>query len=115
MATDISPFETEMNRGFLQVLVLVLLEKDTYGYAMVKQLEEKAYTLEENTLYPLLRRLEKKGLIKGNWDISEDRPRKFYVITKEGREVRSRLLEIWQRQNEILNRLIKENRNVQKA
>lgn len=112
MATDISPFETEMNRGFLQVLVLVLLEKDTYGYAMVKQLEEKGYALEENTLYPLLRRLEKKGLIKGKWDISEGRPRKFYVITKEGRDVRARLQKIWLRQNEILNRLTKENQNV---
>ena len=115
MATDIIPFETEMNRGFLQVLVLVLLEKDTYGYAMVKQLEQKGYSLEENTLYPLLRRLEKKGLIKGRWDIGEDRPRKFYVITKEGLGVRARLLDIWQRQAEILNRMIKENRNVQKA
>lgn len=112
MATDISPFETEMNRGFLQVLVLVLLEKDTYGYAMVKQLEEKGYALEENTLYPLLRRLEKKGLIKGKWDISEGRPRKFYVITNEGRDVRARLQKIWLRQNEILNRLTKENQNV---
>jgi DNA-binding PadR family transcriptional regulator len=112
MAIDISPFETEMNRGFLQVLVLVLLEKNMYGYAMVKQLEEKGYTLEENTLYPLLRRLEKKGLIKSNWDTSEDRPRKFYIITKEGRDVRSELLKIGQRQNELLNHLLKENQNV---
>ena len=112
MAADISPFETEMNRGFLQVLVLVLLEKDMYGYAMAKQLEEKGYTLEENTLYPLLRRLEKKGLIKGKWDVSEDRPRKFYIITKDGGEVRAKLLKIWQRQNEIMNHLLKENQNV---
>jgi DNA-binding PadR family transcriptional regulator len=112
MTEDISPFETEMNRGFLQVLVLVLLEKDMYGYAMVKQMEEQGYTLEENTLYPLLRRLEKKGLIKGKWDVSEDRPRKFYIITKNGRDVRTQLLKIWKRQNEILNHLIKENQNV---
>jgi len=112
MTIDISPFETEMNRGFLQVLVLVLLETDMYGYSMVKQLEEKGYGLEENTLYPLLRRLEKKGLIKGKWDIREDRPRKFYVITKMGRDVRAQLLKIGQRQNEILNRLLKENQNV---
>ena len=112
MAADISPFETEMNRGFLQVLVLVLLEKEMYGYAMVKQLEEKGYAMEENTLYPLLRRLEKKGLIKGKWDVGEDRPRKFYAITKEGHNVRASLLEIWQRQNEILNHFLKENRYV---
>jgi PadR family transcriptional regulator PadR len=112
MATDISPFETEMNRGFLQVLVLVILEKGLYGYAMVKQLEEKEYKVEENTLYPLLRRLEKKGLIKGRWDISEDRPRKVYIITNEGRGVRARLLKIWQRQNALMNSLLKENPNV---
>jgi DNA-binding PadR family transcriptional regulator len=112
MALEISPFETEMNRGFLQVLVLVLLEKDMYGYSMVKQLEEKGFTLEENTLYPLLRRLEKKGLIKSKWDTSKDRPRKFYVITKEGKDVRIELLRIWEEQNELLNRLIKENKNV---
>jgi PadR family transcriptional regulator PadR len=112
MATDIGPFETEMNRGFLQVLVLVLLEKNMYGYSMARQLEEKAYALEENTLYPLLRRLEKKGLIKGKWDVSEDRPRKFYSISEEGRTVRHRLLEIWQKQNEIMNHLLEENENV---
>jgi DNA-binding PadR family transcriptional regulator len=112
MVVDISPFATEMNRGFLQVLVLVLLEKNMYGYAMVKRLEEKEYTLEENTLYPLLRRLEKKGLIKGKWDVSKDRPRKFYAITAEGRNVRAQLLKIWQKQNDILNHIIEENKNV---
>ncbi len=112
MVIDISPFATEMNRGFLQVLVLVLLEKNMYGYAMVKQLETRGYEVEENTLYPLLRRLEKKGLIKSKWDVSKDRPRKFYVVTKEGRDVRAQLLKIWQDQNEILNHVSKENQNV---
>jgi PadR family transcriptional regulator PadR len=112
MTTDINPFETEMNRGFLQVLVLVLLEKNMYGYSMVKQLKNKGYEVEENTLYPLLRRLEKKGLIKSKWDVSKDRPRKFYIITKDGRTVRDQLFKIWQQQNDILNHLLKENTNV---
>jgi PadR family transcriptional regulator PadR len=111
MAIDIGPFETEMNRGFLQVLVLVLLEKDMYGYSMVKQLEEKGYTLEENTLYPMLRRLEKKGLIKSKWDISKDRPRKFYIATKDGKSIRNQLLAIWQQQNSILGHSLKEIKN----
>lgn len=115
MTIDISPFETEMNRGFLQVLVLVLLEKNMYGYFMVKQLEEKGYALEENTLYPLLRRLEKKGLVKGKWDVSEGRPRKFYALSEEGRTIRHQLLEIWHKQNEILNHLLEENKNARKA
>jgi PadR family transcriptional regulator PadR len=111
MVTNISPFETEMNRGFLQVMVLTLLEKNMYGYSMVKQLEEKGYSLEENTLYPLLRRLEKKGFITGKWDISEDRPRKFYIISEEGRAIRHQLLDIWHRQNEVLKHLLEENKN----
>ena len=112
MVIDINPFATEMNRGFLQVLVLVLLEKNMYGYAMVKQLETRGYGMEENTLYPLLRRLEKKGLIKSKWDVSKDRPRKFYAITTEGRNVRTQLLKIWQNQNHILNQVSKEIKNV---
>jgi DNA-binding PadR family transcriptional regulator len=111
MTQDISPFETEMNRGFLQVLILVLLEKKMYGYSMVKNLKKKRYLIEENTLYPLLRRLEKKGLIQSQWDVSEKRPRKFYVITKKGREIRRQLLNIWKRQNQILTQVRKENEN----
>ncbi|MGM0465377.1 MAG: PadR family transcriptional regulator [Acidobacteriota bacterium] len=111
MTTDITPFETEMNRGFLQVLVLVLLERKMYGYSIVKNLEKKGYLIEENTLYPLLRRLEKKGLIQSQWDVSEKRPRKFYVITKKGQDIRRQLLGIWQRQDEILTHVLEENKN----
>jgi len=78
---------------------------------MVKQLGEKGYALEENTLYPLLRRLEKKGFIKGKWDVSENRPRKFYIILEIGRAIRRQLLKIWHRQNETLNHLLEENKN----
>jgi len=111
MTKDITPFETEMNRGFLQVLVLVLLERRMYGYSIVKKLEKKGYLIEENTLYPLLRRLEKKGLIKSQWDVSEKRPRKFYVISKKGLDVRRQLLNIWQKQDQILTHVLKKNKN----
>jgi DNA-binding PadR family transcriptional regulator len=109
---DIGSLETEMNRGFLHILVLALLEKDMYGYAMVKHIEGLGYKVEENTLYPLLRRLEKNGWITSKWDMTEDRPRKFYVITAEGRTLRGSLLEIWKNQNRILVEITKENTNV---
>jgi PadR family transcriptional regulator, regulatory protein PadR len=104
--------ETEMNRGFLQILVLALLEQEMYGYAMVRFLDERGYQLEENTLYPLLRRLEKNGWIRSRWDVSEDRPRKFYVVTKEGRALRTELLALWERQNGVLNTIMKEKNDV---
>jgi len=112
---DIGNLETEMNRGFLHLLVLALLEKEMYGYSMVKHIEGLGYKVEENTLYPLLRRLEKNGWIAGKWDLREDRPRKFYVIKAEGRALRSSLLEIWKNQNRILDEVIKENADVQQA
>ena len=112
MTDEASKFESEMNRGFLQVLVLVLLEKSMYGYMMLKYFERMGYRVEENTLYPLLRRLEKKNLIQSEWDVSQDRPKKYYIISKRGKNVRKELLKIWRDQNEILNRLVEANENV---
>ena len=109
---DIGSLETEMNRGFLHILVLTLLEKDMYGYAMVKHIEALGYKVEENTLYPLLRRLEKNGWIASKWDLTEDRPRKFYAITAEGRGLRAGLLDVWKNQNRILDEITKENAHV---
>ena len=110
---DIGNMETEMNRGFLQILVLALLEKDMYGYSMVKHIEGLGYKVEENTVYPLLRRLEKNGWITSKWDLGDDRPRKFYTITADGRAMRANLLEVWKNQNRILDEIIKENVHVQ--
>ena len=59
----------------------------------------------------LLPVLEKRGLIEGKWDVSEDRPRKFYAVTQAGREMRAELLQIWERQDEIIKKTIKENRH----
>lgn len=108
MDPEIGYFATEMNRGFLQILTLALLEREMYGYAMVRHLGERGYEVEENTLYPLLRRLEKNGWIRSKWDVSEDRPRKFYAVTKEGRALRTELLGLWKKQNGILDTILKE-------
>jgi len=112
MDPEISNFETEMNRGFLQILVLALLEKDMYGYAMVRTIRDLGYEVEENTLYPLLRRLEKNGWVKSRWDVGEDRPRKFYGITDAGRGLRTELLGIWRKQVQILKQLTEEKNHV---
>ena len=81
---DIGTLETEMNRGFLHILVLALLEKDMTAMRW-SHIETLGYEVEENTLYPLLRRLEKNGWIASKWDLTEDRPRKFYSSLGEGR------------------------------
>jgi PadR family transcriptional regulator PadR len=112
MNPELGSFETEMNRGFLQVLVLAALEQKMYGYGMIKLFGEMGYAVEENTLYPLLRRLEKNGWIASEWDVGEDRPKKFYLITEKGKNVREQALMIWAEQNDILNRIKEAHRDV---
>ncbi|HOW45906.1 MAG TPA: PadR family transcriptional regulator [Candidatus Aminicenantes bacterium] len=111
MDNEFASIETEMKRGFLQLLVLVVLEKEAYGYAMVRAFRELGYEVEENTLYPLLRRLEKRGLVEGKWEVGEERPRKFYAVTQAGRDLRRELLAIWDRQDEIIRKTVKESKN----
>jgi PadR family transcriptional regulator PadR len=104
MDFDVGKFETEMNRGFLQILVLLRLEESMYGYKMLESFRQMGYEVEENTLYPLLRRLEVEGLIRSKWEVSENRPKKFYKITAEGKALRRKLLKIWKNQNNIIKK-----------
>lgn len=112
MSQKYSHLETEMNRGFLQVLALAALEESMYGYSMLKLFEKMGYVVEENSLYPLLRRLQNMGLIKSEWNITQERPRKFYTITDKGRTVRQQLFQIWHRQNNVLKKLTEVSKNV---
>lgn len=106
MEADSSYLEAEMNRGFLQLLVLAATEQRTYGYHIVKQMKEIGYTIDENTLYPLLRRLEKNSWVRSEWEIHSDRPRKLYVITPSGKAVRDKALAIWRGQNTALLKMM---------
>ncbi len=106
MDSDFGTFASEMNRGFLQVLVLAACDRKTYGYGMIRELEELGYSVEENTLYPLLRRLEKNGWIRGEWSVTEDRPRRFYVITPKGRKIRDQALKVRSEQDTILKKIL---------
>ena len=53
----------ELRRGTLILSVLSQMAEAKYGYALVQSLEEKGVEIDPNTLYPLLRRLEKQGLL----------------------------------------------------
>ena len=85
----------ELRRGTLVLSVLSQLHTPEYGYSLVQKLEKKNAAIEAGTLYPLLRRLEKQKLLTSNWDTSESRPRKFYVLSAEGKEVYERLKNEW--------------------
>ncbi|MGD0338951.1 MAG: PadR family transcriptional regulator [Bacteroidota bacterium] len=115
MELDITNLEIEMNRGFLQILVLVALENKLYGYKMIQFFQQHGYTVEESTLYPILRRFEKNGWVKSEWDISAERPKKFYIISVQGRSVREKALSIWNEQHDTLKKIMKVSYHVSKS
>lgn len=96
----------ELRRGVLQIAALALMRRPTYGYQLGKDLAAFGLDTEEGTLYPILRRLEKQGLVGSSWDTDGARPRKYYHITEEGRETLDRLLGSWRRIHASLTDLV---------
>ena len=74
----------ELRRGLSAVLVLASLGRERYGYTLLKDLEAAGLAVDQNTLYPLLRRLESQGLLTSTWKVEAQRPRRYYVRTALG-------------------------------
>jgi DNA-binding PadR family transcriptional regulator len=81
--------------GLLPLLVLHFVgESPTYGNQLMERIAELthgALAVNPNTMYPLLRSLEARGLVRGEWEHPERRSRRFYRCTPEGRAERDRL------------------------
>lgn len=105
----VSSLVVELRRGTLVLSVLSQLNNPEYGYSLVQKLEEKNSLIEAGTLYPLLRRLEKQKLLMSTWDTTESRPRKFYVLSDEGKIVYKRLKEEWKFISQQLEALLWED------
>ncbi|MEG0386182.1 MAG: PadR family transcriptional regulator [Solibacillus sp.] len=98
---------TELRRGTLTLAVLSQLSKPQYGYSLVQLLEQSGITIDQSTLYPLLRRLEKQQLLTSSWDTTETRPRKYYVRSEFGNQVFQALKAEWQKTSNELALLLK--------
>lgn len=86
---------------------LIRLTTADYGYALLEALARDGIDVDTNTLYPLLRRLEKQGLLTSEWNTDESRPRKFYRTAPEGQRVAALLTADWDRLDGALRRLTK--------
>ena len=98
----------ELRRGTLILLVLSQLRQPTYGYSLVKKLNDNAIPMDANTLYPLMRRLEGQGLLKSQWDTGESKPRKYYQTTAEGLAVLEKTKSYWQTFSASVDALLEE-------
>jgi PadR family transcriptional regulator PadR len=100
----------ELRRGAVVIAVLARLRSEAYGYELRKSLLERGMDIEENTLYPLLRRLETQGLLASEWREADRRSKRFYRLSPDGELVLARLLEQWGDLDVALKRIIKEDR-----
>ena len=97
----------ELRRGVLSIAVLSQLSKEAYGYSLLKALSDRGLEIEESTLYPLLRRLEAQGLLQSEWRIvDEARPRRYYVISPQGRAVLAKLKREWSAMAETMKQML---------
>ncbi|MFI9554302.1 PadR family transcriptional regulator [Nonomuraea endophytica] len=97
---DDAPIAThlqELRRGTVVLACLLALERPNYGYALLDELASSGFAVEANTLYPLLRRLERQGLLVSEWSTKESRPRRFYRTSEAGAELAVVLGRDWAR------------------
>ena len=94
-------------------LVLAILSQgEDYGYSIIQKVrdmsnEKIAWT--EGMLYPVLRRLEKQGLVKSRWLVAEEtgKRRRYYRINSKGRDALAEQQAQWQMTNRVINKLWK--------
>jgi DNA-binding PadR family transcriptional regulator len=91
---------TELKKGSTEFLILSLIEgQPRHGYDIGKQIDARSrgrLKFRIGSLYPVLCRLEDRGLIAGRWvDRPGERRRRFYRLTAEGRRVLARTRGIW--------------------
>lgn len=85
----------ELRRGSLPLAVLAALRTEHYGYTLRKTLADHGMAIDEGTLYPLLRRLEARGLLVSQWREEDKRNKRFYRLSPDGKLVLKQLLIEW--------------------
>jgi PadR family transcriptional regulator, regulatory protein PadR len=100
----------ELRRGTAVLACLLILQRPNYGYALLESLQRSGIDVDANTLYPLLRRLEKQGLLTSEWNTEESRPRKFYLTSADGLALAHTLSADFNELHSALTSLTKETR-----
>ena len=85
----------ELRRGVIVLAALSQLGSPEYGYSLLKKLADLGLEVDQGTLYPLLRRLEAQGLLESVWKLEEARPRRYYVISAEGKKLLPKMKKDW--------------------
>ncbi|GAP05616.1 transcriptional regulator, PadR family [Anaerolinea thermolimosa] len=101
----------ELRRGVIVLAVMAQLEQEQYGYSLIKHLSERGLEIDQGTLYPLLRRLESQGLLESAWRIDDPRPRRYYVLSSEGRKMLPKLKEEWNQMVTLMEKVLEKEKD----
>lgn len=104
----IKNLKLELRKGTLVLAVLSQLKQKHYGYSLVETLNDKELSIDQNTLYPLLRRLDNQGILNSTWEVIEPRPRKYYQLNEMGNEILQELSEEYMNNHQVIYNLLKE-------
>lgn len=87
-----------MRKGILEYCVLLIISRgEIYASDIIAELKNARLLVVEGTLYPLLTRLKNNGLLAYNWvESTSGPPRKYYVLTENGRQILNQLDTTWQ-------------------
>lgn len=101
--------QAQLRKGTLEGCILKIIDREpTYGYAIAATLRESGFAdLTEGTLYPLLLRLERKGLIAAEYRAGSGGPsRKYYQLTPDGAQCLAEFVAAWQTTGAAVNRIL---------
>lgn len=94
----------------IPLILAVLKRGDSYGYEIVQEVKEltgEKITWKEASIYPVLKKMEKNGMIKSYWKVNENsRPRKYYTLLTEGKKQLRINLEEWNLIHSTLEKIL---------
>ena len=108
--------QVQMRKGILEYCILHIISRgEVYASDMLEELTSARIIVVEGTLYPLLTRLRKAGLLEYKWvESSSGPPRKYYTLTESGQEFLNRLNETWNSLIESTNSIISKTKEKNK-
>ena len=103
--------KAQMRKGVRELCILsIISEEEAYTSDIIGKLKEADLIVVEGTLYPLLTRLKKSGLLQYTWrESTEGPPRKYYQLTDQGQDFLQGLLETW---NQLVSAVHQSTKNI---
>lgn len=108
--------QVQMRKGILEFCILHIISRgEVYASDMLEELTSAKIIVVEGTLYPLLTRLRKAGLLEYKWvESTSGPPRKYYKLTDDGKIFLSKLEETWDELMSSTNQIISKNKKESK-